>query len=305
MKIIDKVWKKQKPNVLYKIGIVGYGVVGRGIHRLFRESVFAIYDPLLDDNDSYSAEMMREIWKISHHTEINDKQAFAELDMVVISVPTDETTDWSADTSILEESLFWLADILPEHTRILIKSTTPPDKLLEYREKVWRRLVFSPEYMGESKYYTPPWKYPHPSDMQSHTWQIFGGDNKDTTFCVDIFKRRMGVDTQYWQTDIVTAALAKYIENSFFAMKVTFVNEWYDIAKIFGVDWNELRELWLLDPRINRNHTLVFPRDRGYGGKCLPKDTRAIMKEASDKGYRPELMLAMDKVNTTIRRKNK
>jgi Predicted UDP-glucose 6-dehydrogenase len=49
---------------------------------------------------------------------------------------------------------------------------------------------------------------------------------------------------------------------------------------LMGVDWNELRELWLLDPRINKNHTLVFERDRGYGGKCFPKDVKAIIKDS-------------------------
>jgi UDP-glucose 6-dehydrogenase len=63
------------------------------------------------------------------------------------------------------------------------------------------------------------------------------------------------------------------MENSFFATKVTFCNMWYDIATACGVDYNELRECWLADPRINRNHTLVFPKDRGYGGKCLVPDT--------------------------------
>lgn len=288
--------------ILYKIGILGYGVVGRGIHRLFRDSVTAIFDPLLDDGHEQTTELMKQIYDISKDVAVNEKGSFSDLDMVVVSVPTDESDDWSANTTILREVLSWLSEVVSTRTIILIKSTTPPKDLAELSQ-TYKHLVFSPEFMGESKYYTPPWKYPHPSDMQSHTWQVFGGDSADTSVCVDIFKRRMGVDTQYWQTDIVTASLAKYIENSFFAMKVTFVNEWYDVAQQFGVDWNELRELWLLDPRINRNHTLVFPKDRGYGGKCLPKDTRAIMKALSDIGYRPKLMLAMDEVNQEMRRK--
>jgi len=263
---------------MYKIGIVGYGVVGKGIHRLFREYVTAIYDPI-------SSVV---------------KKGFVGLDLVVMSVPTDEMESGSADTSILGSSVEWVRE-LDKNVVILIKSTTPPTKLKELHDK-YGHIVFSPEYMGESKYFTPEWKYPHPRNMASHTWQTFGGELEDTKLCVDVFKRRMGVDTQYWQTDIVTAGLAKYLENSFFAMKVTFVNEWCDMAEALGVDWNELRELWLLDPRINRNHTLVFPLDRGYSGKCFPKDTRAIIKEMKDLGYVPELMVAMD-ANNTKRRK--
>lgn len=281
-------------NKNYRIGIIGYGVVGRGIHRLFKEDVKSIYDPIFDKSEGF-------IQMEFDSSEIRfDKESFSDLDLVVISVPTNETEDWSADTSLVEKSLEWASKYNPQI--ILIKSTLPPHKLRELQGK-YDNLVFSPEFMGESKYFTPEWKYPHPQKMESHTWQVFGGFPKYTSLCVDMFKRRMGVDCQFWQTDIETASLAKYIENSFFAMKVTFVNEWYDIAQTFGVDWNELRELWLLDPRVNRNHTLVFPRDRGYGGKCFPKDTRAIMRACVGEGYEPKLMRAMDQVNQEMRNK--
>lgn len=279
---------------MYRIGIIGYGVVGRGIHKLFKEDVKAIYDPALKQGDLMEANML--------NTEVNNKDAFRDLDLVVISVPTNELPDGSADTTIVWETLEWLEPIAQKDTIILIKSTVPPSEITQMHNEYYG-IVFSPEYMGESKYYTPPWKYPHPTDMESHTWQIFGGDKDKTSKCVDIFSRRMGVDCQFYQTDIKTAALAKYMENSFFAMKVTFCNEFYDISKYYGVNYNELRDLWLLDPRINRNHTLVFPKDRGYGGKCFPKDTKALIADLA-RDYKPELMIAMDKVNRLMREKN-
>jgi len=281
---------------MYKVGLVGYGVVGKGIHRLFKESVWAIYDPYLFQGNRLNLSHISQ----THNTNFS-KGHFKDMDLIVVAVPTNEKEDWSADTSILWEAVEWIREIT--NAVILIKSTTPPTEILKIYER-YTHIVFSPEYMGESKYFTPEWKYPHPQNMESHTWQTFGGDKEDTSFCVDVFKRHMGVDTQHWQTDIVTASLSKYIENSFFAMKVTFCNEWYDIATELGVDWNELRELWVLDPRINKNHTLVFPEDRGYGGKCFPKDTRAIIKEMRDLGYNAELMIAMDKVNQEMRKLN-
>lgn len=272
----------------YRIGIVGYGYVGKSVHRLFKDDVKAIYDPVVTEH---------------HYDDVGwRKQDFIDLDMVVICVPTNETATGAADVSILEETIDWVFRFNPEGI-MLIKSTTPPLVLKELQGK-FSNIVFSPEFVGESKYYTPYWKYPDPKNMERHTWQVFGGYPDLTTKCVDIFKRRMSVDTQYWQTDIMTASLAKYIENSFFAMKVTFVNEWYDIAETLNVDWNELREIWLLDPRINRNHTLVFPKDRGYGGKCFPKDTKAIIKQMKDLEYIPRLMVAMDEVNKIMRKKN-
>lgn len=280
---------------MYKVGIVGYGYVGKGMHRLFKDAVWAIYDPYIMTGKRLDLAHISQ----EHNVNLNSKGYFKDMDLIVVSVPTNQSEDWSADTSVLEESIHWIREI-SQNIPILIKSTTPPTKLKDLYEK-YGHIVFSPEYMGESKYFTPEWKYPHPQNMASHTWQTFGGDLEDTSFCIDVFKRRMSVDTQYWQTDIMTAGLAKYIENSFFAMKVTFVNEWCDMAEELGVNWNELRELWLCDPRINRNHTLVFPKDRGYGGKCFPKDTRAIIKEVRDLGYEPELMVSMDKVNERMR----
>src|SRR3990167_4091735 len=280
-----------KKDPLYKVGIVGYGVVGKGVGRLLDDYVVAIYDP---DYDDYC-----------------EKEDFKGLDLAVICVPTPTDVDGkNCNTSIVEETLSWLHQIDFKGV-ILIKSTIPPTEAQRFKD-IYKenditnglKIVFSPEFMGESKYYTPFWKYPDPMDMRTHMWQTFGGDRKDTEVCVEVFKRKMSVDTQFLQTDIVTASLAKYIENSFFAMKVTFVNEWYDITKAYGVDWNELRELWLADPRINKNHTLVFPKDRGYGGRCYPKDIKAIIKDCVKIKYSPDLMKSVDKTNNKFRKLN-
>lgn len=272
---------------MYSIGVIGWGVVGKGIGRLFAEELTAVFDvnnPMLPNVGM-------------------SKLDFKTVDLAAVCVPTPSAKDGSCETSAIETTLDWLAD-LPFKGIVLIKSAVPPTEIKRFVRKYHLRIVVSPEYMGESKYFTPAWKYPDPVNMASHTWQVFGGEKKDTSECVDIFKRRMGVDTVFIQTNHITAALCKYMENSFFATKVTFCNEWFDIASAYGVDYNELRECWLADPRINRNHTLVFPKDRGYGGKCFPKDVKAIIKDAVKVGYQAELMEAVDKTNTQFRQYN-
>jgi UDPglucose 6-dehydrogenase len=52
----------------------------------------------------------------------------------------------------------------------------------------------------------------------------------------------------------------------------------------------ELRELWALDPRVSRSHTAVFADDRGFGGKCLPKDLNALIHLAHEVGITPSLL---------------
>lgn len=85
------------------------------------------------------------------------------------------------------------------------------------------------------------------------------------------------------------------MENAYLATKVTFCNEMYDIAQAYGIDYDELREIWLLDPRINRSHTFVYEDDRGYGGSCFPKDMSALKKIAEDKNV--ECLLISDFVH--------
>jgi len=277
----------------YRVGIIGYGVVGKVIHRLLKEDVVAVYDPYVRE----------EIFTGEVTSVGRKKEDFKNLDLVVICVMTKENEDGSCDISIVEDAIKWLHEFCPD-TVVLIKSAVVPGEIRRLSDKYFDGalgLVVSPEYAGESKYFTPFWKYPDPKNMESHTWQVYGGEKEDTSLCVDIFKRRMSVDTVHIQTTLVTASLCKYMENNFFALKVTFCNEWYDIAEAYGVDYNELRECWLADTRINRNHTLVFPKDRGYGGKCFPKDVKAIINDAGKHGVDAELMKAVDKVNGRIR----
>jgi UDPglucose 6-dehydrogenase len=66
------------------------------------------------------------------------------------------------------------------------------------------------------------------------------------------------------------------MENSFIATKVSFVNEFYDLAETIGVNFNELRELWLADSRVSRHHTYCYGNNRGFAGKCLPKDLKNL-----------------------------
>jgi UDP-glucose 6-dehydrogenase len=91
------------------------------------------------------------------------------------------------------------------------------------------------------------------------------------------------------------------MENSFYAVKVMFCNEFFDIARAHGVQYQELREIWLADPRISRDHTFVYPENRGFSGKCLPKDVSAIIKSTTGKGYVPRLLETVMRLNAEYR----
>lgn len=257
-----------------KISIVGHGTVGKGMEKLFKRFNPVVYDVATQP----------------------DKTLVQGADLAIVCVPTPSKEDGSCDTSAVEEVISWLDAKL-----ILIKSTIPPLTTEYLVEKYHKSICFSPEYMGESSYFTPPWKYPDPKDASSHTFVIIGGAEKPASAIMDYFTQVMSVDSHFVLCSAREAELAKYMENCFFATKVTFCNEFYDIGQSFGVEYKKLRELWLLDPRVNPMHTVVFPNKRGFGGKCYPKDTSAIIKAAETQGYDPTLLKSVVATNKKIR----
>ena len=78
--------------------------------------------------------------------------------------------------------------------------------------------------------------------------------------------------------DSKTAELVKYMENCWLATKVSFCTQFYDISKNIGVDYEELRELFILDPRVNPSHTFVYDDHPYWSSHCLNKDVPAIAK---------------------------
>ena len=249
-----------------KVAIIGAGgFVGSSMRKLFDDVI--IYD------------ITDEVFWAS-------KDAVNKCDVAIVCVNTPESEDGSADLSQIYEVLSWLDVPL-----IILKSTVPPGTTEELKKKYEKNIVFSPEYIGETLAHNM-------LDLVNRDFWIFGGRREDTKKAVEFWKTRVKTTARFYQTDSKTAEIVKYMENCFFATKVTFCNEFYEICKTFGRDYNEIRELWLADStRVNRNHTQVYEDNRGFSGKCLPKDLAAIIKASIDKGYEPKLLKEVKEVN--------
>lgn len=275
-----------------KVAIIGNGYVGKAVHNFFKEHFETIVldvDYFIDANGVENA--VTKDTKIKGH--INDT-----CDLAVLCVPTPMSEDGQADLSHVKETLEWLN--VPQ---ILLKSTVPPNTT-ELLADLYptKNISFSPEYIGEGKYVVPTGKgYPDPLDMKKHEFVIIGGRKDNPQKVGEFFKKVLGAETTYRFVDSTTAELCKYMENAFLATKVTFCNEFANVAEAFGVDYDTLRELWLLDGRIGRSHTVVFKDNRGFGGKCLPKDVNAIIKQSEKIGYSPKLLKAVLETNDDIR----
>ena len=98
--------------------------------------------------------------------------------------------------------------------------------------------------------------------------------------------------------DSTTAELAKYMENSWLATKVSFCVQFYQLAEKLGVSYEELREIFILDPRVNPSHTFVYDDHPYWSSHCLDKDVAAIAN--SEKA---EFLLDLIKYNEACKKK--
>jgi UDPglucose 6-dehydrogenase len=247
-----------------KVGVVGAGVVGTAV-----KDVCGPHTVMYDKRTGYC----------------NDKKAVNACDAVFVCVPTPMKSNGACDTSLVEEVVAWINSPL-----IIIRSTVPPGTTDRLRQVHGKSIVFQPEYLGETTAHVY-------GSSDKHKFIVLGGTAEDTSKAADFYKHYFNSMVRFYFCDAKTAELAKYMENAFFAVKVTFVNELCDIAEAHGVDFNVLREIWLADRRISRDHTFVYPNARGFSGKCLPKDMNAIVRSSEDKGYKPTFLKAALEVN--------
>ncbi|MGB8266464.1 MAG: hypothetical protein WCE44_09100 [Candidatus Velthaea sp.] len=255
-----------------KVGIAGFGIIGGAFGRCFarsREIDLHIYDKYKDE---YSSPQRFE--------------ALNACDIVFITVPTPyDKKHRACDISAVEEVISRL------DAPACIKSTVPPgttDRLAASGKK----LAFSPEFMGESASHQWP-------EVYSAGFAVFGGHPEACANARRAYELSSPVPLDYVETTAAHAELSKYMLNVYLATKVTFMNQFYDIATQAGLDFEELRKLFLLDPRVGESHTQVT-RERGFGGKCFPKDLNAIIAWASKRGD-PTFLRAVADFNDDVR----
>ena len=111
-------------------------------------------------------------------------------------------------------------------------------------------------------------------------------------------------DEKFTIVDIKTAALFKYMMNSYLATKVTFMNEFYKLAQATDIRWDDIKYLAARDDRIGTTHMDVpgHNGEYGWGGACFPKDVAAIITEAMDLGLDFDLLQRVETLNKKHRK---
>jgi UDPglucose 6-dehydrogenase len=127
-----------------------------------------------------------------------------------------------------------------------------------------------------------------------------GGNRKWCLEARDIITQQLNVPSYAAKiVDIKTAALYKYMMNSYLAAKVSFMNEFCKLAAAEGVEWKDITDIASYDQRIGLTHMSVPGPDGnyGWGGACFPKDMAAIIKEAEQLGLDFKLLKDIESTN--------
>ncbi|QQS39185.1 UDP-glucose/GDP-mannose dehydrogenase family protein [Candidatus Woesebacteria bacterium] len=262
------------------IGIIGWGVVGQAAGNGFATK---------KGNRIYWFDE----YKKSPYTlgQVVEKSEF-----IFVCVPTPVYDDESGiDLSVVNSVVKNIAEYAKGTNKIvIIKSTVIPGTTAGFSRK-YKDVEFAmnPEFLTEIN---APWDFLNPSRV------VIGSLNEDSANKVAILHRDLyGYDIPIFITDPTTAELAKYMANTFMATKVIFANEMAELAEKLGVNYNSVKEMVTADPRITKSFFGVSPFG-GFGGKCFPKDTMALLSLAKKLKVDLSVLDAAWKKNLKIRK---
>ncbi len=256
----------------WKVGIVGVGMVGGAVRDYFESKG---YDLFLYDK----------------HKELGSIKEVSRAEVIFVCVPTPFDEERGCDTSIVEN----VVDKIRGTQTIVLKSTVKPGTTYKLQDKYKeKKFLHNPEFLTEAS---------AQQDMKYPDRQIAGYTEESYDTAKDIL---MLLPRAPYER-IVPAHISEFVKyfcNTWFSTKIAKNNEFYDLFKEFGgtdKEYEVMVEASGADKRIGMSHLKIHHRGkRGYAGKCLPKDTKAILKLAEKFGVDMPVLESTDEYNDKL-----
>ena len=217
-------------------------------------------------------------------------------DFIFVSVPTPSNPDGSVNIDNINDVLKSINSTIDrDNPIILVRSTVVPGTTLSMSNNFPNlNIVFNPEFLTERS---------ANMDFISQTRIVLGGPDDIVSKVSELYKSRFGSSMPIIKTDYQTAELIKYMNNTFFATKVSFMNEMFKVAQSIDANWDDAIEGFIRDGRVGHSHTQVPGPDNklGFGGSCFPKDTRAFLHFAESLNINLNVLKGAWETNLEVR----
>jgi len=256
-----------------KIAIIGVGMVGGAMQRYFEKKEGL------------------ELFLYDKGKNIGSPQAINQAELIFVCVPTPYLKDGKGfDLSCVEETM----GLLEGEKAVVIKSTVMPGTTEMLQQKYpQHKMMMNPEFLTEET---------ADQDMAYPDRQIVGYTEKSQAVAGDIMQL-LPLAPFERILPATEAEMVKYFGNTWFSTKVTFANQMYDLCQALGIDYDRMVEAAAADKRIGRTHLNIFHKGyRGYGGKCLVKDHKALIQLANEKGVDLKIHKIVDAINEELMR---